>query len=120
MNNDVHPGKVKSSSYILGFVFSLLLTGAAYILVVHHVLQTPATVVILLVLAALQCGVQFGFFFHFKKGADARERLLTLGFAVLVVSIIIVGSLWIMTHLHERMQGDTTQMTHYMERQQGI
>ena len=49
-----------------------------------------------------------------------RERLYILGYALLMVLILGVGSVWIMHNLNNHMMSDKTQVQHYMNSQQGI
>ena len=112
-------------SYIYGFVLSLALTLGAYFVATHHVLWGTEAMAALLGFALVQFVVQIIFFLHLSlhkvDGGDAaREKLIVLGFAVVVVLILTGGSLWIMTTLNGRMMPSEAQMSQYMDDQQGI
>ncbi|MDB5265614.1 MAG: cyoD 2 [Parcubacteria group bacterium] len=109
-------------AYVLGFILSLLLTFAAYGVVVYHVLPVSLTYVIavLIGLAGIQFLVQLVFFFHLSAQHAARERLIILGGTIIIVGILLSGSIWIMFTLDQRMMPSATQMTHYMDTQAGI
>jgi cytochrome o ubiquinol oxidase operon protein cyoD len=107
-------------AYVTGFILSLLLTFAAYALVVHAVLSARDAIIALLLLACLQFLVQMTCFLHLSKGTISRDRLIVFCCAGVVVLILISGSLWIMLSLNARMMPSTTQMEQYMNVQTGI
>ena len=107
-------------TYCIGFVLSLALTLCAYLLAVHHLLSQQEALVALIVLACAQFAVQVICFLHLGREAAARERLIVLGAAVLIVLILVSGSLWIMFTLNQRMTPGAAQMEQYMDDQQGI
>ena len=57
----------------------------------------------LVVLAIAQIGVHLVFFLHITTGPDNTNNVLALAFGVLIVTLIIVGSLWIMANLNHNM-----------------
>lgn len=85
-------------SYSIGFGLSLILTFTAYITAAHQLAANWTLIYILLVLAVAQLFVQLVFFLHL--GRNSRWNLTVLAFAVMVVLIIVIGSLWIMKHLN--------------------
>jgi cytochrome o ubiquinol oxidase operon protein cyoD len=87
----------------LGLGFSVVLTAAAFVLASTHVLYGPAVPVGLLVLAIAQMGVHLVFFLHITTGPDNTNNVLALAYGILVVFLIVIGSIWIMNHLHENM-----------------
>jgi cytochrome o ubiquinol oxidase operon protein cyoD len=108
-------------SYVVGFVLSLLLTGAAYFLAVYAQFPPlPTTTALILLLACIQFAVQIRFFLHIDFKPSSRTRLITLGLAMIIVGILVSGSVWIMTSLNSRMMPSTDSMNQYMERQPGI
>jgi cytochrome o ubiquinol oxidase operon protein cyoD len=87
----------------LGLGFSVILTVAAFVLAQTSLIYGPAIPVALLVLAIAQMGVHLVFFLHITTGPDNTNNVLALAFGLLVVFLIVVGSIWIMNHLHENM-----------------
>jgi cytochrome o ubiquinol oxidase subunit IV len=87
----------------LGLGFSTILTVAAFVLASTHLLYGPAIPVALLVLAIAQMGVHLVFFLHITTGPDNTNNVLALAYGILVVFLIVIGSIWIMNHLHENM-----------------
>ncbi|MBB4570928.1 cytochrome o ubiquinol oxidase subunit IV [Rhizobium leucaenae] len=88
----------------LGLGFSIILTVAAFLLAGSNLIYGPAIPVALLVLAIAQMGVHLVFFLHITTGPDNTNNVLALVFGVLVVFLIVIGSIWIMDHLHQNMQ----------------
>lgn len=87
----------------LGLGFSAILTAAAFVLAGTHLLYAPAIPVALLVLAIAQMGVHLVFFLHITTGPDNTNNVLALAYGILVVFLIVVGSVWIMSHLNQNM-----------------
>lgn len=107
------------TSYIVGFVLSIFATLAAYFLVVNHVFDMQMLVYSVIVIAVVQLVVQVIFFLH--VGARSGWRLATLLFAVLIVLVIVIGSLWIMQNLdYNMMHMSPEEMQIYMKQNEGI
>ncbi len=113
-----------SIAYVTGFILSLLFTLAAFTLATHPALifslSLPVVAAILGMLALAQFVVQLFFFFHFGRGAAARERFWILMFTLALVGILVSGSIWIMYTLDARMMPSPAQMEQYMNSQTGI
>jgi cytochrome o ubiquinol oxidase operon protein cyoD len=88
----------------IGLGLSVVLTVAAFFLAgTHHLIYGPAIPDALIVLAIAQMGVHLVFFLHVTTGPDNTNNVLALAFGVLVVALVVVGSIWIMTHLNGNM-----------------
>lgn len=99
--SDYHAqGNLKS--YFIGFLSSILLTLAAYFLVVGTSLTGWLLYAPLVLLALTQMWVQVRFFLHLGKEAKPQWNLLAFLFMLLVISILVLGSLWIMNNLNAR------------------
>lgn len=96
------------TSYIVGFVLSVVLTFAPiYLLWMHevgaHAYPSHAVMYISFVAAALlQLLVQLYFFLHLGEERNPRYNLQALCFALIVVVILVGGTLWIMQELKVR------------------
>lgn len=86
-----------------GLAFALLLTGASFVVARSHLLWPPGLPVGLLVLAIAQMGVHLVFFLQIGTGPDNTNNVIALAFGVLIVTLIISGSLWIMANLNSNM-----------------
>lgn len=91
-------GSVKS--YLVGLALSLVLTFIPFGLVMGGALGGTSVVVVIAVTAVLQILVQLICFMHLDGESEGGWTLTSLVFTGLIVAIVVVGSLWIMHHLH--------------------
>jgi cytochrome o ubiquinol oxidase operon protein cyoD len=90
-------------SYLIGFVLAAALTFASFGIIGTDLIWPPGIPVALAVFAVAQIGVHLVFFLHINSGPDNTNNILALAFGILIVSIVIAGSLWIMHHLNTNM-----------------
>jgi cytochrome o ubiquinol oxidase operon protein cyoD len=100
-------GRGTLRTYITGFILSVALTLAAYMLVVNHSLGSLWLTAAIVALAILQLGVQLFFFLHLGRESKPRWNLTVFSFALIVVLILVFGSLWIMNNLNYNMMTPT-------------
>jgi cytochrome o ubiquinol oxidase operon protein cyoD len=105
-------------SYTIGFLSSIALTLIPYYMVTHNINSGTALVTTILGLAVVQLFVQLMFFLHLGKEARPYWNLLAFIFAVMVVSILLFGSLWIMKNLNRNMT--SAEMGTFMVKDEGI
>jgi cytochrome o ubiquinol oxidase operon protein cyoD len=91
------------ATYTVGLAFALLLTAASFIVAQTHLLWAPGIPAGLAVLAIAQMGVHLVFFLHIGTGPDNTNNVLALAFGVLIVTLVVSGSLWIMANLNANM-----------------
>ena len=91
------------ATYTAGLAFALLLTGASFLVSQTHLLWAPGVSAGLAVLAIAQMGVHLVFFLHIGTGSDNTNNVLALAFGVLIVTLVVSGSLWIMANLNANM-----------------
>ncbi len=77
--------------------------------------RPAATVTAIAILAAVQVMVHLVCFLHLNFSSEQRWNVTAFAFAVLVVGIVIIGSLWIIHNMTERMM---PQMQHMPSLQQ--
>ena len=94
---------IPEAPYVTGFVFALVLTGIAFGLVVAELLPRFPTLVVITILALVQVVVHLRYFLHIDLETTPRDNLLALGFAAVLIFIMIGGTLWIMLDLNARM-----------------
>ena len=93
----------------LGLGFSILLTVTAFVLAATHLVYGPSIPVALIVLAVAQMGVHLVFFLHITTGSDNTNNVLALAFGVLIVTLVLGGSIWIMSNLSHNMMPTLSQ-----------
>jgi cytochrome o ubiquinol oxidase operon protein cyoD len=95
-------GSVKS--YIVGFIFSVLLTVVPFWMVMNPGESSYTTILYVVIgMAMLQILVQLVYFLHMNGSSESSWNTLAFVFTVLIIAILVVGSLWIMFHLNTNM-----------------
>jgi cytochrome o ubiquinol oxidase operon protein cyoD len=93
-----------ASTYAIGFILSIILTGAAFALIMTSPGLSHETVLLVIaLLAAVQILVHLVCFLHMNTHSEQRWNAVAFAFAILVVAILIVGSLWIMHNISTHM-----------------
>ncbi len=96
-------GSVKS--YLFGYIFSIILTLAAYGLVQlhlssnHETLSHTTLAIAVFIFAITQLAVQLVFFLHLGREQKPYSQSLSFLFVAFIITVLIVGSLWIMANL---------------------
>lgn len=89
-------------SYAIGFTASLLLTIISFLLVSMKLISGSYLINTLVSLAVIQAIIQLLFFLHVGQEAKPRWETVIFFFMVLVLLVIVIGSLWIMNDLDNR------------------
>ena len=90
-------------SYIVGLGYSLVLTAASFWAASTSLVYTPALPVLLAVLAIAQMGVHVAFFLQVSSAPDQANNFLALAFGVFITSLVVFGSMVIMSNLNHAM-----------------
>jgi len=89
--------------YLIGLGLSVAATVVAFYLSGTSLVWQPSIPAALIVLAIAQIGVHIVFFLHITTRPDSINNVMALTFGVFIVFVLIVGSIWIMTHLNHNM-----------------
>jgi cytochrome o ubiquinol oxidase subunit IV len=89
--------------YVVGLALAVLLTATSFFVAGTDLVWQPSIPVALVVLAIAQMGVHLVFFLHITTGADNTNNVLALAFGILIVTLLMAGSLWIMSNLNHNM-----------------
>jgi cytochrome o ubiquinol oxidase subunit IV len=100
---DTGAGHGSVRSYVIGFVLSVVLTAAAFGLVMQQALGPTESIIAIAVLAFIQILVHLVFFLHMNTSSSQRWNLISFGFAVLVAVILIGGTLWVLHNVGAHM-----------------
>jgi len=100
--------------YTIGLVLAVILTATSFWAANTSLLWAPGIPLGLATLAVAQMGVHLVFFLHITTGPDNTNNVLALAFGVLIVTLVVAGSLWIMSDLNENMMppAELMQMQH--------
>lgn len=100
---DQHHGwNISLKPPILGFLFSLILTAAAFYLVREYPL-TPMMGMVVFGLAAVQMILQLVFFLFLGMGSKPDWHTIAFVLTLLTAFFIIAGTIWIMYNLDYNM-----------------
>jgi len=111
-DGDIAPGDERADGteiaegirgYLVGFGLSVLATVLAFFLSGTSLVWQPSIPAALIVLAIAQMGVHIVFFLHITTRPDSINNVMALVFGIFIVFVLIVGSVWIMTHLNHNM-----------------
>lgn len=102
-HGDTH-GHGSRRSYLTGFALSALLTAVPFWLVMTGAIaNAQVAAAIIIGLAIVQILVHTFFFLHINTRAEGGWTLMALVFALVMITIVISGSVWIMYHLNSNM-----------------
>jgi cytochrome o ubiquinol oxidase operon protein cyoD len=96
-------GQKTLKAYIIGLSLSLVLTCAAFGLVMKPSLSTSHVYIALSVLAILQLFAQSLCFLRLNASKEGQWNLMPFLFALLIIAILVGGTLWIMYNLNYNM-----------------
>jgi cytochrome o ubiquinol oxidase operon protein cyoD len=100
--------------YTIGLALAVILTATSFWVANTSLLWAPGIPLGLAVLAIAQMGVHLVFFLHITTGPDNTNNVLALAFGVLIVTLVVAGSLWIMTNLNDNMMPPAELMNMHM------
>ncbi len=98
-------GSGSLGSYAAGFILSVVLTAAAFGLVMagRGVLPRWAIFSGIFAAAVVQMLAHLHYFLHLDTSSSSRWNLLALVLTVLIMFLFVGGTLWIMSNLNYRM-----------------
>ncbi|MGX1318701.1 cytochrome o ubiquinol oxidase operon protein cyoD [Bradyrhizobium sp. USDA 377] len=92
------------SSYMLGFVLSVVLTAIPFWLVMSGALPNKQiTALVIMAFAIVQIVVHMVYFLHMSAKSENGWTMMALIFTIVMVVIALSGSLWVMNHLNSNM-----------------
>jgi cytochrome o ubiquinol oxidase operon protein cyoD len=101
--------------YTIGLALAVILTVTSFWVANTSLLWAPGVPLGLAVLAIAQMGVHLVFFLHITTGPDNTNNVLALAFGVLIVTLVVAGSLWIMTNLNDNMMPPAERINMHMQ-----
>jgi cytochrome o ubiquinol oxidase operon protein cyoD len=91
------------TSYLTGFVLALILTAIPFGFVMSGAFSPAATIFAIFSAGVVQILVHLHYFLHLDTSSAARWNVLALMFTLLILTLFVGGSLWIMWTLNYRM-----------------
>ncbi|MEC5406135.1 cytochrome o ubiquinol oxidase subunit IV [Paraburkholderia sp. MPAMCS5] len=89
--------------YVGGFLLSVILTAAAFGLVMRGALPAQTAIIALSILAFVQIVVHLVFFLHVDMSAGQRWNVMALGYTALAALFLIGGTVWVMHNVSMNM-----------------
>lgn len=104
-SHNAHSGEGHGSlgSYTTGFILSVVLTVAAFGLVMTGTLTGENALLAIAGLAFVQIVVHLVFFLHLNSSSAQRWNVMAFAFTVLTAVIVIGGTLWVMHNVSMHM-----------------
>jgi cytochrome o ubiquinol oxidase subunit IV len=90
-------------SYIVGFVLSIAFTLLSFYLVSSGALSPKTLYMTVGFLAIAQFLVQTVFFLHLNPRSNSSWNLVSFLFTGLMTVVLVIGTMWIMFNLYEKM-----------------
>ena len=100
-------------SHFTGFLLSLVLTLAAYFIVVKNLLPSTPFYITLSILAVAQATLQLFFFLHIGQERKPHWKLTIFFFMLTVIVVIVFGTLWIMNNLNYNLMSSKMEQSEY-------
>lgn len=88
--------------YLFGFIASIILTLIPFELITHKTANHFVILSIIVALAIIQILVHLVFFLHLRFSFKTQS-IIALLYTLLLITIIVGASLWIMYHLHQNL-----------------
>ena len=89
--------------YVAGFVLAVLLTAAAFGLVMGSMLPAQSAMAVLAVLAFVQIVVHLVFFLHLNTSSGQRWNVMALCYTAVAAIVLIGGTMWVMHNVSMNM-----------------
>lgn len=90
-------------SYVVGFTASIFLTLISFYLVATAALPPQVLYITIGGFAITQLFVQLVFFLHLNTHSKTAWNLLSFLFTLVMVLVLVLGTMWIMYNLYEKM-----------------
>lgn len=92
-------------SYLIGFILSIILTVIPFAMVMNGSATKSTLIAVLVICAVVQILVHLVYFLHLNTSSEQQWNVVAFVFAVLIIAILVVGSLWIMWYLNYNLMG---------------
>lgn len=100
-----HGGAAHGSTkeYVTGLILSIILTVIPFALVMTKATSPGVTIAVVIACAIAQLFVQLVFFLHMNTSSEQSWNVMSGVYALVIVIVLIIGSMWIFDHLHHNM-----------------
>lgn len=92
-----------TTSYVVGFILSLIFTAIPYYMVVHKTVTGSSLLATILAFAVLQMLIQIFFFLHLGRGPKPLYNVVFFVSTAGIILVVVLGSIFIIDHLNYNM-----------------
>lgn len=96
-------GRGSFKTCVIDFILAIILTVIPFAMVMQGTLTDTAALAVIFATAIVQFLVHLHFFLHLDASSAMRWNLLALLSALLIITLFVWGTLWIMSHLNYRL-----------------
>ena len=91
------------TTYLTGFILALILTAIPFAFVMSGAFSFGVTVFTIFAAGVVQIVVHLHYFLHLDTSSESRGNVAALLFTIVILTLFVGGSLWIMWTLNYRM-----------------
>lgn len=95
--------KSSIQTHWVGFILSIFLTIIPFYIIKCNFFEKNISLIMIIICAVVQIYVHLIYFLHLGRMTHTRWNLISLIFTIFIVFILVLGSIWIMTHLHHNL-----------------
>lgn len=92
-----------AKEYVIGLILSIVFTVIPFALVMSKVASPLVSIIVILVCALAQLLVQVIYFLHMNSSSKQMWNITTGVYTLLNFVVVLVGAIWIFSHLHHNM-----------------
>ena len=90
-------------SYATGFILAIVLTVIPFALVMSGAVSRSVAIGGICAAGVVQIVVHLHYFLHLDTSSEKRWNVMALLFTLVIMTIFVVGTLWVMVTLNSRM-----------------
>lgn len=87
----------------IGFILSIFLTSIPFYIIQYQVFKHNILLAITICCAIAQVYIHLIYFLHLGHMPHLAWNIISLIFTIFIVFVLVIGSLWIMIHLHHNL-----------------
>lgn len=91
----------KRKKYIKGFLISLILSIMPFLCILQNITNKNFKIFFIITCSTIQILTHLSYFFNLNFKLKNRWDTIAFIFSFIIISIIIIGSVWIMHHLNK-------------------
>lgn len=94
---------IMNKTHWIGFLLSIFFTIIPFLTVQYNLFEKNTLLIIIVFCAIIQIYIHLVYFLHIQKMPHPEWSIISLIFTIFILFILILGSIWIMTHLHHNL-----------------